>query len=76
MPLFDSFLLCFSLRFSFSDLPTFLTLCWFGDLSATLTPPVGDAVVGDVEITDCESRPTKPCGFDGQFSHFNPHGQL
>jgi hypothetical protein len=57
MPFFDSFLMCFSLRFSFSDLPTFLTLCWFGDLSATLSPPVGDVTVGDVEITDYERPP-------------------
>ena len=27
IPFFDSFLACFSLRFSFSDLPTFLALC-------------------------------------------------
>ena len=26
-PFFDSFLACFSVRFSFSDLPTFLALC-------------------------------------------------
>ena len=57
MPFFDSFLMCFSLRFSFSDLPTFLALCWFGDLSAMLSPPVGDVTVGDVEIPDYERPP-------------------
>jgi hypothetical protein len=31
-----------------------LTLCWFGDLSATVTPLVGDVILGDVENTDCE----------------------
>ncbi len=40
-PRFVSRLACFSLRFSFSDLPTFLVLCRWGDLSATSTPLLG-----------------------------------
>ena len=29
---------CFSARFSFSDLPGFLDMCWRGDLSAIVAP--------------------------------------
>jgi hypothetical protein len=57
------------LRFSFNDLPAFLTLCWFGDLSAIVTPLVGDVIVGGVEITRCERPPMRPFDFEGQLSH-------
>jgi len=72
-PFFDSFLRCFTLRFSFRDLPTFLTLCWFGDLSATVTPLVGDVIVGDVQITNRERPPVRSYDFEGQLSHLDPH---
>jgi hypothetical protein len=39
------------LRFSFSDLPAFLALCWCGDFSAIIAPLVGDVIVGGVKIT-------------------------
>jgi hypothetical protein len=73
IPFFDSFLRCFSLRFSFSDFPTFLTLCWFGDLSATVTPPVGNLIVGDVEIADCERPSSGPQDLEGQLPYMDPH---
>jgi len=72
MPFFDSFLTCFSLRFSFSDLPTFLVLCCFGDLSATVTPPVGDITIGDVVISDCPRPPVRPHDLEEQPSRLDP----
>jgi hypothetical protein len=70
MPFFESFLTCFSVRFSFSDLPTFLMLCCFGDLSATVTPPVGDATIGDVEISDFPRLPKSSYDLAGALVSF------
>jgi len=42
-----------------------LTLCWFGDLSATVTPLVGDVIVGDVQITNRERPPVRSYDFEG-----------
>jgi len=54
MPFFDSFFTCFSFRFSFSDLPTFLALCWCGDFSPIVVPHVGGVIVGDADTTDLD----------------------
>jgi hypothetical protein len=49
-PFFDAFLAFFSLRFSLSDLPDFFVLCCLGDLSAMVSPPVEDTIVGDFVV--------------------------
>ena len=72
-PFFDSFLACFSLRFTFSDLPTFLALCCLGDFSAIVTPLAGDVIVGGVEITLCERLQMKSLDFEGLLSRLGSH---
>ncbi len=71
-PFFDSFLACFSLRFSLSDLPTFLALCWCGDFSAMVTPLAGDVIVGGVE-TPIRERPIKSFDSSRQHSDVGSH---
>jgi len=63
MVFFASFLVCFSLRFSFNDFPTFFVLCWFGDLSAMVDPLVVGVVVRDVEISSSEQLQAKASDF-------------
>jgi hypothetical protein len=48
-PFFDSFFACFSFRFSLSDLPVFLVLCWLGDLLAIVAPLVSEFTTGAVK---------------------------